>query len=258
MSPLPHTWLSTQPLHPDRYVSCQVQVWRPLTGQWAESIRGVRVLGREDTDDEIKPARWRLPTLVRRALSALIHRKWEYLVRRFDRTRQRRRIRIKALAHARLFPDWKDAGDYEPVASVLGQGRALKVLRSFTQRLAFAILIDNGDVYLKHRSLLYRAPRLAFSPAYPLVCVAYYRTGAEPNAPVLKREGTTPDQAQVSSFPRLPNRLKIPEADPADHGLDTVTRVRSVWPTIADILSGFLSCETSSTTPFSPVPRPSC
>ncbi|MGQ0778449.1 MAG: HipA domain-containing protein [Pseudonocardiales bacterium] len=101
---------------------------------------------------------------------------WAYAVRRFDRTDDREPVHIEDLAQVRnVYPDYKYRGNYETVAALVYRGRDIAALREFARRLAFTVLISNGDAHLKNWSLIYpdgRIPRLA--PAYDLVSTAFY------------------------------------------------------------------------------------
>lgn len=89
---------------------------------------------------------------------------WAFAVRRFDRTDAREPVHIEDLAQVRnVYPDNKYQGNYETVAALVYRGRDISGLREFARRLAFTVLISNGDAHLKNWSLIY--PRRPDSPA---------------------------------------------------------------------------------------------
>ncbi len=169
---------------------------------------------------------------------------WAYAVRRFDRDDNRRLVHIEDLAQVRNFypdgnPD-KYAGNYETVAALIYRRSDVVALREFARRLAFCVLVANGDAHLKNWSLIYRDPRIpTLSPAYDLAATAPYmepRDGPEELA--LKFGGSKRfETVTLGTFARLQRRLNAPDADLADHVADLVKQVRAHWPRYADQLS---------------------
>lgn len=80
-------------------------------------------------------------------------------------------MHIEDLAQVRnVYPNAKYEGNYETVAALIYRRSDLHALREFARRLAFCVLISNGDAHLKNWSLIYRNPRVpTLSPAYDLV-----------------------------------------------------------------------------------------
>lgn len=109
------------------------------------------------------------------------HEEWAYAVRRFDRWVDGQPVHIEDLAQVRNFyPAQKYAGNYETVAALVYRRHDLEALTQFARRLAFMVLIGNGDGHLKNWSLIYRDPRRpTLSPAYDLVATAPYRSDGE-------------------------------------------------------------------------------
>lgn len=156
---------------------------------------------------------------------------WAYAVRRFDRTGDREPVHIEDLAQVRnIYPEDKYAGNYETVAALVYRGHDLAALREFARRLAFTVLISNGDAHLKNWSLIYpdrRVPRLA--PVYDLVSTACYVGDGEQLG--LKFGGTRRfHEIGIRTFERLERRLGVPTAGLADHVREVVAQVNEHWP----------------------------
>jgi serine/threonine-protein kinase HipA len=100
-----------------------------------------------------------------------------YAIRRFDRAPDRKPIHIEDMAQVRnVYPEAKYQGSFETLAALLYRGRDLASLLEFTRRLAFNLLISNGDAHLKNWSLIYRDGRIPkLAPAYDLVATSVYR-----------------------------------------------------------------------------------
>lgn len=157
--------------------------------------------------------------------------RWAYAVRRFDRTDDRRARHIEDLAQVRnVYPDQKYAGNYETVAALVYRGHDMISLREFARRLAFTILISNGDAHLKNWSLIYpdrRVPQLA--PAYDLVSTASYM--GEDEKLGLKFGGVRRfDQVRIGTFGRLERRLGASGAELADCVVQLIEQVNAYWP----------------------------
>lgn len=155
---------------------------------------------------------------------------WAYAVRRFDRTNDHGLVHIEDLAQVRnVYPDDKYAGNYETVAALVYRGHDVAALREFARRLAFTVLISNGDAHLKNWSLTYpdrRIPQLA--PAYDLVSTAFYLGDGEQLG--LKFGGTRRfDRINVSTFGRLERRLGAPIAELAECVTELVEQIEEHW-----------------------------
>ncbi|MGH3802010.1 MAG: type II toxin-antitoxin system HipA family toxin, partial [Pseudonocardiaceae bacterium] len=101
---------------------------------------------------------------------------WAYAVQRFDRDAHRNLVHIEDLAQVRdVYPEDKYLGNYETVGALAHRGHDLDGLREFARRLAFIVLIANGDAHLKNWSLVYTDPRVpSLAPAYDMVSTEYY------------------------------------------------------------------------------------
>jgi serine/threonine-protein kinase HipA len=98
-------------------------------------------------------------------------------VRRFDRGQDGQRIHMEDFAQVfGLFPDDKYSHrSYANIGAVLWAETGKEGTWEFVRRLAFSVLIGNGDMHLKNWSLLYpdaRTPEL--SPAYDFVSTIPY------------------------------------------------------------------------------------
>lgn len=167
------------------------------------------------------------------------HEEWAYAVRRFDRWVDGQPVHIEDLAQVRNFyPAQKYAGNYETVAALVYRRHDLEALTQFARRLAFMVLIGNGDGHLKNWSLIYRDPRRpTLSPAYDLVATAPYRSDGETEDLGLKFFKSRRFQhVNVRLFDRLAERLGATGAHLADHAADTVIRAQKEWPRFESLL----------------------
>lgn len=163
-----------------------------------------------------------------------------YAVRRFDRASGGRRIHIEDLAQVRgFYPRDKYDGSFETVAAHVYRGRDTPSILEFARRLAFIVLIRNGDAHLKNWSLLYedvRVPRL--SPAYDMVSTALYQPSGCHEDLGLKFGGSRKFEAiSLGRFARLERKLALAPGLLVGEVRDVVDRARAAWPEIADLLS---------------------
>lgn len=159
------------------------------------------------------------------------HEEWAYAIRRFDRDANRAPVHIEDLAQVRgIYPENKYQGNYETVAALAYRGHDLEGLREFTRRLAFTVLIGNGDAHLKNWSLIYTDPRSpVLAPAYDMVCTSCYLSEHEELG--LKFGGTRRfERMNITTFELLERRLHAPRAELADCVSDLVQKVRQYWP----------------------------
>lgn len=179
------------------------------------------------------------------------HEQWAFAVRRFDRADDRSSVHIEDLAQVRgFYPDDKYHGSYETVAALIYRRQDSAALREFTRRLAFNILITNGDAHLKNWSLIYRDSRIpTLAPAYDLVSTGLYRETGDPETLGLKLGKTKRfDQITIDDFTRLEGRVGAPNAALADAATEVIERTVSVWPEISGSMAGvdFLVAEVTS------------
>ncbi len=167
------------------------------------------------------------------------HEEFAYAIRRFDRDEHRGRIHIEDLAQVRnVYPDQKYNGNFETVASLIYRGRDTESLLEFTRRLAFSVLIANGDAHLKNWSLIYRDGRVpSLAPAYDLMSTAYYFIGERVEDLGLKFGGSKDfHRVTLTTFRRLQERLGVRDVDLAECAADTVERTLAEWPRRAHLL----------------------
>ena len=98
-------------------------------------------------------------------------------VERFDRSPNGDRVHTEDFAQVfGLFPERKyEQRSYANIAAVLSAEAGAEAVEDFMRRLAFSVLIGNGDMHLKNWSLIYRdevTPALA--PAYDLLTTLPY------------------------------------------------------------------------------------
>ncbi|HEX5496764.1 MAG TPA: HipA domain-containing protein [Mycobacteriales bacterium] len=165
---------------------------------------------------------------------------WAYAVRRFDRDGERRGVHIEDLAQVRNFyAEDKYRGSFETVAALVYRGNDVAALREFARRLAFSVLISNGDAHLKNWSLIYRDRRTpTLSPAYDLVATAPYRRASDGRETLaLKFNGSRRfELVTLAGFDRLQRRLDAAGASLADCAADLIREVETRWPDHADVL----------------------
>jgi serine/threonine-protein kinase HipA len=172
---------------------------------------------------------------------------WAFAVRRFDRSDDAARtaVHIEDFAQVRdKYPHRKYEGSFETVAAVAYRGRDVRALREVARRLAFSVLIGNGDAHLKNWSLIYRDRRIpTLSPAYDLVSTVVYREeGDGPEDLGLKFCGSKRfTTVSLSSFKQLEARIDK-RFGPGEAGLvevarETIRRVRAHWPEFEDELA---------------------
>jgi len=171
---------------------------------------------------------------------------WAYAVKRFDRRPDdgRTMVHIEDLAQVRdVYPQAKYEGSFETVAALIYRGRDVTSLREFAVRLAFSVLVGNGDAHLKNWSIIYPDTRIpTLSPAYDLVSTPFYRdSGDGPEDLGLKFCGSRRfSDVTLSSFARLESRLDDrfgrTEAGLVDIAVRTAERVSEEWPHYRDLL----------------------
>lgn len=165
-----------------------------------------------------------------------------FAVKRFDRGPERELIHIEDIAQVRgFYPDAKYSGSFETVGALVYRRRDIESLRELARRLAFSILIGNGDAHLKNWSLIYRDPRVpTLAPAYDLVATFIYRpsvVGAEDMA--LRFGGSKRfEDVRLSTFSRLDKKLEA-KADLGDVVEAVVKQVRAEWPRAAASLQEY-------------------
>lgn len=164
---------------------------------------------------------------------------YAYAVKRFDRGENRELIHIEDLAQVRgLYPEDKYTGSFETVAALVYRRRDAVALVEFARRLAFNVLIGNGDAHLKNWSLIYtnrRTPTL--SPAYDLVATSVYRPPGAGEEDLGLKFGSSKrfEVATMSKFAALGKRLNA-HVDLSEVAADVARKVLANWSSVEHIL----------------------
>ncbi len=166
---------------------------------------------------------------------------YAFAVKRFDRGPGREWIHIEDMAQVRgCYPDAKYSGTFETVGALVYRQRDINALREFARRLAFNIIIGNGDAHLKNWSLIYNDPRIpTLAPAYDLVATFVYRPACEGVEDMALRFGGKKrfEDIRISSFARLDQKLDA-KAELGDVARMLVDRVLAEWTRAAALLEG--------------------
>jgi serine/threonine-protein kinase HipA len=164
---------------------------------------------------------------------------WAYAVRRFDRSHDERRspVHIEDFAQVRdKYPQDKYQSTFETVAAICYRGHDLDSLREAARRIAFSVVVGNGDAHLKNWSLIYPDRRVpSLSPAYDLVSTVPYAPDDEPEDLGLEFGGTKSfERVRLAAFDRLEaalgRRFGTTGAHLRDQAARTVEQVRAHWP----------------------------
>lgn len=165
---------------------------------------------------------------------------WAYAIKRFDRDEDRRPIHIEDFAQVRNFYSRdKYSGNLETVASLIYRGHDTAALQEFARRVAFNVLIANGDGHLKNWSLIYRNPRIpTLSPVYDLVSTAWYKTDGIPEDLGLKFGGSKRfETINLGTFRRLERKLAAVNSELPEVVVQVVGDVKAEWSNIAHELN---------------------
>jgi serine/threonine-protein kinase HipA len=166
---------------------------------------------------------------------------YAYAVRRFDRGEQRELIHIEDFAQVRnIYPydGRKYQGNFETVAALAYRGYDVSALQEVARRIAFNVLISNGDAHLKNWSLIYRDPRRpALAPAYDLVSTEFYRQVGYPEDLGLRfGKSRSFNRVNLSSFARLQTKLGATSASLVDVVAETVDRTVAAWSDVVPLV----------------------
>lgn len=151
-------------------------------------------------------------------------------VRRFDRPRPGQRVHIEDFAQVfGIYPEQKyRRASYGSLARVLWLECGEEAVLEFARRLAFTVLIGNGDAHLKNWSLIYpdgRTPGL--SPAYDLLATVPYLPA---DRLALSLAGTKVfADVNVERFRRFADQAGLPGRLVVHTVRETATRVRDLW-----------------------------
>ncbi|TMQ15690.1 MAG: type II toxin-antitoxin system HipA family toxin [Deltaproteobacteria bacterium] len=154
-----------------------------------------------------------------------------FLSRRFDRPESSSRIHQEDFAQvanvraAARYGTLSSAGIARIVRAVAGEDDFDEVIR----RLAFNVLIGNGDAHLKNWSLTYPdGVRARLSPAYDLVATVSY-SPADKLGLKLSRENRF-DRIRAQHFERLADHVGVARDRVLGIVGDTVRRAMASWP----------------------------
>lgn len=164
-----------------------------------------------------------------------------FAIRRFDRAEGGVRIHIEDLAQVRgVYPGpEKYQGTFETVASLIYRRRDAASAMEFARRLAFNVLIKNGDAHLKNWSLIYRDPRVPqLAPAYDLVATSVYLPGGSEEDLGLKFGGSRRfEDVSFATFQKLQEKIGLGDGSLATEAEEVVRRAVSAWPDVSSGLS---------------------
>jgi serine/threonine-protein kinase HipA len=159
-----------------------------------------------------------------------------FTIRRFDRTGTGEAVHMEDFAQVfGLYPEKKYGKlSYGNIARVLWIETGEEGVAEFLRRLAFNVLIGNGDMHAKNWSLLYPDRRQAqLSPAYDFVSTVAYM----PNDKLALSFAGSKDFASLThdQFARFAGKTGLPEKLTRDTVRDTVERFREVWKDAAEV-----------------------
>lgn len=157
-----------------------------------------------------------------------------YVIRRFDRDPRVGRVHIEDFAQVRNFPPVaKYQGGFETVAALAyRRGEDSAALDEVVRRLAFNILVSNGDAHLKNWSLIYLDPQApTLSPAYDIVSTAPYPVDQDDLG--LRFAGTRRiSSMRLNNFVRLGERLEADGERLAAIAEQVIDSVLEAWPKV--------------------------
>jgi serine/threonine-protein kinase HipA len=160
-----------------------------------------------------------------------------YAIRRFDRTETGKRVHIEDFAQVRgFYPEDKYKGNFETLGALVYRRHDSNSLVEFAKRLAFNIVIGNGDAHLKNWSLIYTDPRRpVLAPAYDLVATAIYKPQEMPEDLGLKfAKSRQFASVNLQCFERLERKIGASGVHLKDEALGVIRATRSGWQEIAD------------------------
>ncbi len=153
-----------------------------------------------------------------------------FAIRRFDRTESGQRIHIEDFAQVfNVYAHEKyNKASYGNIAQVLWVETGEAGIAEFVRRLAFSVLIGNGDAHLKNWSLIYpdgRTPKLA--PAYDLVGTVAYMPNEEFGLSIAGTKSFT--EIDSERFRRFAEKAGLPVRLVVKIATETAQAVRDQW-----------------------------
>jgi serine/threonine-protein kinase HipA len=158
-----------------------------------------------------------------------------YVIERYDRLRDGRRVHQEDLAQVRgIPPDGKYFGwSLEGIARLVGDLCGNADLDEYLRRMMFLILSGNTDAHLKNWSLIYPDGRSArLSPAYDFVCVRQYLPTNQLALPLAKER--IPERIDWEHVARAEKFLRKlgHSTDFEKQGREFVRRCLDAWQTM--------------------------
>ncbi|HWA91877.1 MAG TPA: type II toxin-antitoxin system HipA family toxin [Rhizomicrobium sp.] len=153
-----------------------------------------------------------------------------FAIERFDRTEDGGRVHIEDFAQVfGIYPEAKyKEKNYRSIARVLWTEDGRDAIEEFVRRLAFTVLIGNGDMHLKNWSLIYPDGRNAkLSPAYDFVSTVGYIKGDRLALNVTDSKAFA--AVTLPEFERFAAKARLPEKLVLDTARETVARFREAW-----------------------------
>ncbi|MGC4771117.1 type II toxin-antitoxin system HipA family toxin [Micromonospora sp. DT44] len=171
---------------------------------------------------------------------------WAFAIKRFDRLDGDRKVSVhmEDLAQVRdFYPEEKYHSTYETVAGLVYRGLDVDGLCEFVRRLAFFVLIGNGDGHLKNWSLIYKDKRTpSLAPAYDVVSTQVYRDMADGPEDLGLKFGRSRrfEDVRLSTFQALEDKLRDRlgpiNLSLRDVAAEAIERALDVWPNFHSLL----------------------
>lgn len=151
-------------------------------------------------------------------------------VKRFDRAENGSRIHIEDFAQVySVFPDNKYEGvSFQNIAGMVWTLTGEEGLRDYIARLAYTILIGNGDMHLKNWSFIYRdghTPEMA--PVYDMVSTVPYIPGDTLALKLVKTKNMM--LCDLRLFEKLAEKAGLPKTLVLDTARETAEKTPEIW-----------------------------
>jgi serine/threonine-protein kinase HipA len=163
-----------------------------------------------------------------------------YAIRRFDRTAEGRIHQEDFCQILGLRPESKYVDDTprataEDVASIIRELCGVDAVGEWIRRLAFCVIVGNGDAHLKNHAVIYpdgRTPQLA--PLYDALCTLRYR---HDDTLALSIGGTSAfNDVERATFEDFAHGANVAVRIVKREVGEIVGRLRQTWPTVRETL----------------------
>lgn len=158
------------------------------------------------------------------------------VVQRFDRGPNRKRTHIEDFAQVlRVYPHKKyDAASSQNVAMIFAQAVSPDAAIEFVRRLAFSVLIGNGDMHLKNWSLIYPDDGIkpAIAPVYDFVSTIPYLPN-DGMALTIAGERAF-DAMTLDHWRRFARKAHLPEGAVVEAVGEVAERTWDAWKTLPE------------------------